>query len=300
VPRSIQVRLVRHAVEHQADPNRIFVRYATERLLYRLSQSAHAESFVLKGGMLLLVWLGETLRPTRDADLLWAKSLSADSLSDIFRAACRMDIAGDGLEFDEQSVRVETIREDNPDGGQRVSLWSRLGAARLSLTVDVAAGDAVWPEPEWIEYPSLLDLPRPRLRAYRPETAIAEKFHAMVLLELRNSRMRDFFDIHALASRESFDGRVLAAALALTFERRRTPLPESVPVALTSDFARDSTKRLQWAGFIRRNRLRAAPEDLEQVVLLLSEFLRPIVEALVAKQSFRESWPPGGPWTRSA
>ncbi len=39
-------------------------------------------------------------------------------------------------------------------------------------------GDAVYPQPQWLDYPGLLDLPHPKRRACRPETTIAEKLHA--------------------------------------------------------------------------------------------------------------------------
>jgi predicted nucleotidyltransferase component of viral defense system len=65
---SVQTRLVGHAKKLGVDPNLVLARYATERLLYRLSRSRHADRFVLKGALLLLVWLGETIRPTRDGD----------------------------------------------------------------------------------------------------------------------------------------------------------------------------------------------------------------------------------------
>lgn len=78
--RSVQTRLVRHAKALHLDPNLVLSRYATERLLYRLSRSSHADRFVLKGALLLLVWLGETIRPTRDADLLGFGELGADGL----------------------------------------------------------------------------------------------------------------------------------------------------------------------------------------------------------------------------
>lgn len=73
-----------------------------------------------------------------------------------------------------------------------------MGAARLGVQVDIGIGDVVTPAPEWLEYPSLLDLPRPRLRAYPRETVIAEKLHAMEYLGLRNSRMKDYFDVYVL------------------------------------------------------------------------------------------------------
>jgi hypothetical protein len=67
---SVQARLVRHAKQLHLDPNVVLARYATERLLLRLSRSPQADQFVLKGALLLLAWLGETIRPTLDADFL--------------------------------------------------------------------------------------------------------------------------------------------------------------------------------------------------------------------------------------
>ncbi len=83
-----------------------------------------------------------------------------------------------------------------------IQVWLARHARELGMDpnrVLTRFADAVSPEPVWLEYPALLDFPRPRLRAYRRETAIAEKLHAMVVLGEANSRMRDFFDIHALA-----------------------------------------------------------------------------------------------------
>lgn len=179
---SVQARLVRHAKSLNVDPNLVFARYATERLLYRLSRSQYAERFVLKGALLLLVWLGETIRPTRDADLLGFGELDAEALARIFREICDVHVQPDGLSFDAASVRVAAIRPEDAYGGQRVTLRVLLGKTRIRVQVDVGIGDAVTPEPEWLEYPSLLDFPRPRLRAYGPETVIAEKVHAMVVL----------------------------------------------------------------------------------------------------------------------
>lgn len=195
----------------------VLSRYVAERLLYRLSRSGHAERFVLKGALMLLIWLGESFRPTRDADLLGYGDLEGDALRRTMAEICAIEVEPDGLVFDADSIRVSAIRPEDAYGGQRVIVWARLGPARLRVQVDVGIGDAVFPDPVWLDYPTLLDQPSPRLRAYRPETAIAEKVHAMVQLASQNSRMRDFFDVHALAMRGPFDG-----ALRETIERRRT------------------------------------------------------------------------------
>jgi predicted nucleotidyltransferase component of viral defense system len=278
LPVSIQTRLVRHAKDIGVDPNLVLTRYATERILYRLSRSAYADRFVLKGALLMLVWLGETIRPTRDADLLGFGDLSEESLTSIFRDLCVADVEPDGLRYLAKSIRVVPIRVEDAYGGLRVTIEARLGNARLLVQVDVGVGDAVVPEPDWLEYPVLLDLPRPRLRAYRPETAIAEKLHAMVVLGEANSRMRDFFDIFALAKHQEF-GDDLVQAVRATFDRRRTAIPAELPLALTPRFSALPTKREQWQGFLRKNRLASVPTDLSEVIAFLAGFLEPVIRA---------------------
>ena len=237
IARSVHTRLVRHAKQIDVDPNHVLVRYAAERFLYRLSRSAHAERFVLKGALLLLAWLGETLRPTRDADLSGYGDLSDRSIASIFRDVCVVPVESDAMVYDPETVRIEPIRFEDPYGGKRVTLSGGLGAVRLRVRVDVGIGDAITPEPQWLDYPSLLEFPGARLRAYVPESFVAEKLHAMVVLGARNSRMRGFFDVYSLATRRSFDGDRLVDAIAATFERRKTSIPESSPIALTRGFA---------------------------------------------------------------
>ena len=293
----MQVRLVRYAHALKIDPNLVLARYAAERLLYRLSRSRHADRFVLKGAMMLLVWLGEAIRPTRDTDLLGFGEIDTESLRAVFAELCAIEVEPDGLKFEESTIRVAPIREEDAYGGQRATFFAHLGAARLKVQVDVGIGDAVFPPPEWIDYPTLLDMPRPRMRAYRPDTAIAEKLHAMVELGARNSRMRDFFDIQALAAAESFNGAVLARAIAETFARRRTPVPDELPLALTRDFARLEGKASQWSGFIRRLPRTTAPVDLGVVITAIAEFAGAAITAVGRGESFNKRWQPGGPWS---
>lgn len=113
LPVSVQVRLARHARVIGVDPNLVLARFATERFLYRLSRSPHRERFVLKGALLMLVWLGASIRPTRDADLLGLGDISERSLTEIFRDVCRTDVEPDGLEYVPSSIRVSSIRPED-------------------------------------------------------------------------------------------------------------------------------------------------------------------------------------------
>lgn len=241
-------------------------------------------------------WLGETIRPTRDADLLGFGELGTDDLAAIFTEVCCVAVEPDGIAFDTMSIRVAPIRAEDAYGGQRITLLAHLGPARLRVQVDVGIGDPVTPEPEWFDYPGLLDLPRPRLRMYRAETAIAEKVHAMVTLGRNNSRMKDFFDVHALAARQSFDGQVLLTALRATFDRRRTEIPKQLPIAFTPAFAEVDGKNAQWMGFLRRNRLTTAPAELRTVVDVIAAFVWPVLTPARGAEGYQYQWQPGGPW----
>jgi predicted nucleotidyltransferase component of viral defense system len=272
---SVQVRLVRHAKEIGADPNLVLTRYGVERFFYRLSRSRHAERFVLKGALLLLVWLGENLRPTRDADLLGFGDLSDGELLAIFREVCEVAVEPDAVTFDGGSVKLEPIREADAYGGRRIVLQSRIGPARLSIQVDVGIGDAITPAPQWLEYPSLLGFPSARLKAYPRETVVAEKLHAMVLFGARNSRMKDYFDVHALLREGKLDQSLISRAIAATFDRRRTALPQELPVGLSETFSADPQHQARWQGFLAKNHLQGP--TLPEIV---TEMREPLVAAI--------------------
>lgn len=292
---SVKARLVNHAKELQLDPNHVLRRYALERFLYRLAESPHADRFTLKGAFMLLVWLGETVRPTQDADLLGYGDVSNEKLLERFGEVCEVDVPDDAMTFDRSTIQIRQIREGDEYAGRRMTLRCRLGNARLKIQIDVGVGDVVVPAPEWFEYPSLLDLPRPRLKVYSPTATIAEKTHALVTLGVANSRMKDFFDIWLLSSRKSFEGALLSEAIEATFERRTTALPERLPFGLTPAFADVDGKQAQWTGFLDKNGLTSAPRELADVIDDLAVFLGPVLCSSTSVDPV-DSWQPGGPW----
>lgn len=299
LPASVHQRLLNLSRQRGEDFNVTLTRYGLERLLHRLSQSPHADRFVLKGALLFSVWTGRLYRPTRDLDLLGYGEWSQDGLSQVFREICVADVEPDGLTFDPDSVRVMEIREDQEYGGQRVQLMARLQNARVSLQIDIGFGDVVTPVAERIDYPTLLGHSALRLRAYPRETVVAEKFQAMVALGMINSRMKDFYDIWMMSRELQFDGKKLAKAIQATFERRRTEIPASVPRALTAEFALERDKAIQWNAFLSRSWLDVGGTALAGVVEDLNGFLMPVVVAIGSVEEFRQNWPAGGPWTET-
>jgi predicted nucleotidyltransferase component of viral defense system len=183
-------RLLNQAKSRGEDFNFVLLRYGTERLLYRLSVSPYAGEFILKGASLFLVWKGQTYRVTKDTDLLGFGSADPDRISAVFKNICRIPCEEDGMMFMPDTVGAIPIREEQEYDGIRVTLTGMLHRARISLQVDIGFGDVVTPAPERIEFPTLLDAPAPRLRAYSRYTMVAEKLEAMVRLGMANSRMK--------------------------------------------------------------------------------------------------------------
>ena len=223
------------------DFNQVLVRFALERMLYRLSQSAHADGFLLKGALLFTLWYDIPHRATRDADLLGFGPSDLASVVKTFR-----DIV---------SVEVDT-------------------------QIDIGFGDAVTPGPVAAVYPVLLnDLPAPRLRTYPVYTVIAEKLHAITLLGMTNSRLKDYLDLSVLLERETLNTKMLAHAIAATFSRRGMAVPVALPVGLTDEFANDPSRQALWQAFLKKNQL--APLVLSDTVVALRMVLQPsLLEAI--------------------
>ncbi|MCX5742526.1 MAG: nucleotidyl transferase AbiEii/AbiGii toxin family protein [Proteobacteria bacterium] len=165
----------------------------------------------------------------------------------------------------------------------------------MRLQVDVGFGDAITPEASVVEFPPLLDFPAPRLQAYPRDTVVAEKLEAMVQLGMANSRMKDFYDVAMLARDFDFDGALLARAIRATFERRKTILPTTTPVALTAAFAEDSTKKTQWSGFVRKAGVRDAG-SLVETIATVRVFVEAPLAAAANDTPVPDTWRAGGGW----
>jgi predicted nucleotidyltransferase component of viral defense system len=247
---SVRQRLLNIAHARGEPMELLLTRYTLERLLHRLSLSAHRDRFVLKGAMLLATWFDEPHRATRDVDLLGFGDPAEDALLATFREIMAIDV-DDGVSFDLKGLRIEAIREELEYGGSRLRTTATLAGARVPVAVDIGFGDAVEPGVEDIDLPVLLDMPSPHLRAYPPETVIAEKLHAMVVLGMANSRMKDYYDVWMLTSAFEPDRERLRRAIAATFARRGTAIPSLTPDGLSNQFADDPGKLRQWAAFAR-------------------------------------------------
>lgn len=292
---SVRARLANQAKASHRPFQELLQHFGLERLLYRLAQSPHRNRFLLKGALLLNAWNAPVSRPTRDIDLLGYAENDVAVIETIFREICTVDVVDDGLRFDASTLVGRRIKEDADYQGVRLTFVAFLEKARIPMQIDIGFGDVVTPSAEDRSYPTLLDLPAPHLRMYPRETVIAEKFEAMVQLGTLNTRMKDFFDIWLLASQFNFTGPELAQAVEKTFAHRGTRL-DADPVALTPSFMAAENTQKQWAAFVKRSQLDNAPKTLDDARAQLRSFLLPVASAVLAAQSFADSWSAPGPW----
>jgi hypothetical protein len=298
---SIYQRLLNYAKEHREDFNLLLFRYGVERLLYRLSISPHVDEFILKGASLFLVWTGQNYRVTKDADLLCSGRADVEHIRSVFRELCQVvtdDL--DGIVFTADTVRAVPIREEQEDGGIRVTLLGMLHRARIPLRIDIGFGDAITPAPERVIFPTLLSAPAPELLAYPRYTMVAEKLEAIVRLGIANSRMKDFYDVWLLSKLFAFDGRTLCEAVGNTFKRRSTLIPGGLPLVFTDDFRKDVQKRAQWRAFVRKAKPDTAADNLDVVIDDLEAFLMPVLEAVRQSRLLELLWAQGGHWSKKS
>jgi len=159
-------------------------------------------------------------RATRDIDLA-GRSLHADittirtTVNDI--ASIDLD---DGLEFDLEHIEVETIRDDADHPGIRAKITGRLATAVTRFHIDVNIGDPLWPDPQPVDLPRLLDPTPLIITGYPPELILAEKIVTALQRGTANTRWRDFVDIAAT----DIETKILSEAIARVAEHRATPV----------------------------------------------------------------------------
>lgn len=297
VAASIKARLLAQARARGEEFERTLARFAAERLLYRLGACAARDRCLLKGASLLAVWMPDPFRATRDVDVLASGPTDDEAIRSMIAEICLVECPEDGLRFDLSDLAVEEIRPDEEYSGKRARFRAFLGKARIAVQLDIGVGDAVGVEPEEISYPTMLPLPAPRLRAYPREQTVAEKFEAMVKLDVRNSRMKDFHDVWALAGSFAFDGAILRGAVAACFERRKTPWAAEAPRALTPAFYQSPEPETRWRNYLAAGAvLVAPPSGFDVIGERIIRFLGPVRETILSSDPFAQSWPPRGPW----
>lgn len=291
---SVRQRLLNKARTDKRTFTELLQYFAMDRFLYRLSQSDNADTFVLKGALMLRAWKSPIFRPTMDIDMLARRtSNEVPKLERIIRNICEADIKPDGLEYNSQSVKGKRIVEDANYEGVRVTFSGKLDTAKIRMQIDIGFGDVIYPGPQHTEMPTILDFPPAIVNAYSLESSIAEKFEAMIKLDVLNSRMKDFYDIWLLSRQCNFTSKDLQKAIDLTLHNRKTKIPDEL-TPFSEKFILD--KSTQWNAFHKKMNSDTIPTDFSEVVHQIEEFLTPAIAGIRSEEDSILHWEAPGPW----
>ena len=283
---SVRSRLLTIARQSGRDYNHVLIRYAQERFLYRLSMSDVRENLILKGAMLFLPYNIPQHRPTKDVDFLGQGIHNEPTaIKEVLKRLLAHD-ANDGVVFVQNSGTAEGITEGAEYSRVRAHVECSVGGAMLRLQIDIGFGDNIVKGPIEIDYPVLLDFPAPRVNVYSLESAIAEKFEAIVRLNVVTSRMKDFYDIVYLAHYHTFSAENLAEAMHVTFTTRETPLADRA-IIFADEFKNEKARHTQWQAFHRTNKL-SMEQEFNAAIAIIQEFIEPVV----GKPSRAATWNP--------
>jgi len=287
---SIKARLKNKAKETNRPFAEILQYYGMERFLYRFSKSKYADKFVLKGALLFAVWQIPDRRTTLDIDFLARFDNEVATIEKVMKDVCDTSVDLDGLNFDPQTVIGMKIKEDADYEGVRVKFTGFLDRAEIPMQIDVGFGDIVYPKTRVIDYPAILDFPKPRLNGYPQESVISEKFEAMIKLGLLNSRMKDFYDIWLMTRQFEFKGANIASAIKKTFNNRKTEIPNKKPLFADEIYDEKSDRQTLWSAFLKKGDIQNAPETLSTTAKEIERFLIEPIMALNDNVTFDKTW----------
>jgi len=288
VAASVKERLRNIASQTNKEFQSVLRQYVQERFLFRLSRSSYVNNFILKGALLFVAHNISRNRPTRDIDFLGSSiSNEMNDITEVVKEILKIE-AEDGVVFDTSSVGAENIVEDGNYQGIRIKFYAYLENSRERVRLDIGFGDKITAGPIEIEFPTLLDFAAPKLKVYSIETAIAEKFEAIVSFQLQSSRMKDFYDVLFFAEHYEFKKDLLLMALSATFGHRSTNI-DLRKLIFEDKFKIDEKLQKLWFAFLDRNKL-VAPDSFSEVVTKIQSFIEPIFDKKTKNNWNFEKW----------
>ena len=192
--RSLMDRCKNYSNANNVRVQDVLTNFMFERFLDRLSHSSYRNQFIIKGGVLLSNIMGLDMRTTKDIDAdLINMFFNQENVEKMIIDVINIDLE-DGISFEYQEI--SPIKEDNKYGGYRFKLMARFEQIRLPFVIDISYGDIIIPEAIKYEYRTTLEDNIIELYSYNYESVIAEKLQIILSKGLRNSRLKDFYDIY--------------------------------------------------------------------------------------------------------
>lgn len=250
---SITQKLRNKAKELVLNYNLVLSKFFFDEFLKILSNSAHRENFMLKGGMLLTYSLGVQNRSTQDIDFL----VKGFPLEPIKMRKVLEEIIEDSKQSDiwfELKGDAEEIRAEDEYGGLKFHIIGHLANIRIPFSIDIATGDPIYPSPRIEKYSTILG-DNIELKMYPLESVLSEKLQTVLVRAENNSRSKDFYDIYAILKNklEAINVKELKVAVSMTFSYRKTVISKNEAKNTINSINEDSLIEERWKRYQKKN-----------------------------------------------
>ena len=240
------------AKENNADARILMRIYMMERFLERVSHSKYADSFIIKGGILVTSMVGVSMRSTMDVDTTIRNlNLSEEGIVPIIKEICEIDMDDDVL-F--EIKEVSSIMDEMEYPGIRININAMLESMVIIIKIDISTDDVITPKAVEYEYDLMLEDRSIKLWSYNLETILAEKLQTILSRGVLNTRMRDFYDIYVLflRYRSEIDYVVLKEALEATCIKRNTISLKDSWRDIVDTIENDAKLNILWESYQRK------------------------------------------------
>jgi hypothetical protein len=276
---SENLAIITKTVQHPLEE--VVAQHMREALLRRVSYSAYADVFVLRGGMLTRIWVPDGMRVPQDVDFVGLYPFDLEKSQQCLHAALANPDMDDGVAFDLDSLQAKAIWEETKFPGVRLTVGAIAGEHDYQVQIDVGFGDPLVPPAQWLYYPTLLEGLPVKLQACRPETLVGWKLHGLVEFGAKRWRAKDLYDLMLLTNYTVLDASSLLDAIDFAFSSRETSLEEVLAMLSSPASWNNSRNRSKWKKFRSSNPSPTIPDDLPECVTVVSERLKGAVESLI-------------------
>lgn len=246
-----KARIRNLALKNNIPAQAVLQNFMLERLLERISVSPYQNKFVLKGGMLIASLVGIDSRTTMDMDAtVLGFPLSDESLHSALSDICAAPLNDDttfALDY------ITLIRDDDEYGGYRAAITAGFESIHTPLKFDITTGDVMTPGAIRYAFPSSFEDKTITVWAYNIETVLAEKAETILRRGVLNTRLRDFYDVYAIAARQRINKKLFAAALNATARHRGSLAALEDGENVLAAIRGDETMRQRWRLYADEN-----------------------------------------------
>ena len=270
IGKQLKDRLKNYANEKEVDFNAVLRLYIYERFIERLSKSRYKDNFVIKGGFYLSTLFGLENRTTMDIDTEFKNNdFTEDTIVEIINEIINIDLNDDSkLSF----IGIEHIRNEDEYGGFRVDILVEIGNIRERFHVDIATGDPIIPQEIKYTYKSIVGKKDIEVWAYSIETLLSEKIETVLRRGETNGRMRDYYDIYLVYTKdwEFINVNTFKNALKTVFKKRGY---NDNPIIVLEMLAKSDELMLRWRAYQRKYQY-AQKIELQEVIKIISMMLK--------------------------